>query len=180
LDKKCGGRFAIGRISADCKSAATFCFVTHEEVAMNGNAGPPSTSPVAPGQTVFVVEDDDAVRKSLSDFLEKMGYQILTAKNGEEALHVSDLHQGEIDVLVTDVVMPRMSGQELALRLLARFPGLKVVFMSGYTAAESELHGLLDPALPFLPKPFSPLVLAEALRQLLEKPDDQTSKETSQ
>ena len=119
-------------------------------------------------ETILVAEDEDGVRSLTREVLEKYGYRVLEAANGEEALVVADQHQGPVDVLLSDVVMPRMGGPELAQALLTRRPALKVLYMSGYTEEAIAKHGILDPGTSFLEKPFSPDTLARRIRDLLD------------
>ena len=114
-------------------------------------------------ETVLLAEDQDDVRKLVCEFLSAAGYQVLTAANGEEGLILGERFAAEIDILVTDVIMPRMRGPELAKRLKRLLPGLKVVYMSGYTEEFSEGPSLLEGA-SFLQKPFS----RDALLQLVQ------------
>ena len=117
-------------------------------------------------ETVLLVEDEEVVRDVVRQMLERQGYEVLVAGDGEEALALAEEHRGHIDVLATDVVMPRMSGRELADRLLPLRPGLPVLFMSGYTEDPAVWDGL-EERRAFLQKPFSVSDLSAALRSLL-------------
>jgi two-component system, cell cycle sensor histidine kinase and response regulator CckA len=123
-----------------------------------------------PGGTeiVLVVEDDDAARGLWQETLEALGYRVLTASNGEEALVAALTCSGHIDLLLTDVVMPRTGGRELAERLTQMRPGLRVVFMSGYTADTMLRQGIEDNGGPFLQKPFTAQQLAKKIRDTLD------------
>jgi CheY-like chemotaxis protein len=116
-----------------------------------------------------VAEDQDQVRKLAVAILEAHGYRTLEARSGDEALEVAGRHPGPIHLLLTDVVMPRMSGAELASRLKAERGELKVLYMSGYTADRISLQVPPDPSVDYLQKPFSPEALAEQVRALLER-----------
>ena len=121
-----------------------------------------------PRATILVVEDDVSQRTLLQRLLRKQGYTILEARDGPEALELCLLHPGSIELLITDVVMPRMmSGPELAERALRLRPGLKLLYASAYT--EGCLACLAAPSsqAAFLPKPIMPQTLAEKVRQLL-------------
>jgi two-component system cell cycle sensor histidine kinase/response regulator CckA len=111
------------------------------------------------------------VRELAQDALDAYGYTVLEARNGEDALRVSEQHPGPIHVLVTDVVMPGMSGRELADRLTPLRPDLQVLYMSGYTDNAVVHHGVLDPGTVFLQKPFTPDTLARKVRDVLDAPD---------
>lgn len=122
-------------------------------------------------ETVLLVEDEPAVRGLASYVLRRQGYQVLEAENGEEALRVADAHAPyEIDLLLTDVVMPRMGGKELAERLRVDMPETKVIFTSGYAENGSTTGAELDPAIPILAKPFMPEVVAVKVREVLDAP----------
>lgn len=118
-------------------------------------------------ETVLVVEDEESLLKLAQEFLEASGYNVLTAGNGEEALQVSDQYAGTIHLVLTDVVMPRMNGWELAKRLAHRRPDSKVLFVSGYADDAVVRQGLLDPDVNFLRKPFTLETLQRTLRDVL-------------
>jgi len=121
------------------------------------------------GETILLVEDEQAVRELTARLLLNMGYTVLTAETGEEALKVSRNHNGHLALLVTDVVMPGISGRQLADALLLERPELKVLFLSGYTENTVVHHGVLDSGVDFLPKPFSREVLGNKLREILAR-----------
>ena len=123
----------------------------------------------AGGQTVLVVEDEPSVRDLTVRILQQLGYEILTASGGPEALELCQTYPGTIDLLLTDVVMPGMSGRQLADQLLLERPDIKVLFLSGYTENTVVHHGVLDAGVNFLPKPFSRESLARKLRDVLSK-----------
>jgi CheY-like chemotaxis protein len=115
------------------------------------------------------VEDEKAVRDLTVRILQQLGYTILTASSGAEALEISQAHGGSIDLLLTDVVMPQMSGRQLADHLRESHPKTKVLFLSGYTENTVVHHGVLDAGVDFLPKPFSRENLSKKLREVLAK-----------
>jgi PAS domain S-box-containing protein len=119
-------------------------------------------------ETVLVVEDDESVRDLTVAILKNQGYRVLIARNGEEALRISQEHVGPIRLLLTDVVMPQMSGRDLAERLRALRPELRVLFMSGYTDETIARHGLLDAGVAFLSKPLTLDALVRKVRDVLE------------
>ena len=120
-------------------------------------------------ETVLVVEDDRAVRDLIRLSLKRFGYHLLVAASGEEALALAARHEGPLPILVTDVVMPRMSGPQLRDRLLAIRPETRVLFLSGYTDDEMIKRGVLEDGVAFLQKPFPPEVLARKVREVLDK-----------
>ena len=124
-------------------------------------------APAGGQETILVVEDEDALRQLARRLLERLGYQVLEAANPNEALEVCARHDGGIHLLLTDVVMPQMSGKELAERIRATKPGLKTLFMSGYAAETIAQRGVLEEGIHFLPKPFSPDDLAKKVREAL-------------
>jgi CheY-like chemotaxis protein len=105
------------------------------------------------------------VRRLARRVLQRSGYQVLEAGDGEEALRVAAAHDGRIDLLLTDVVMPRMGGLELAEKLLEMRPGVGVLYFTGYTDEAVARHGELAPGAGFIEKPFSPDALAARVRQ---------------
>jgi PAS domain S-box-containing protein len=119
-------------------------------------------------ETVLIVEDDDSLRKLAQKTLQPHGYRVLAAENGEDALRVSAEHEGTIDLIITDVVMPKMGGKEVAERLQPIYPHMKVIYMSGYTDNSIVHYGVLAPGLNFLEKPFSPAGLARKVREVLD------------
>lgn len=118
-------------------------------------------------ETVLLVEDEDAVRRLAQEVLESNGYRVLDASNGNEAIKVAQRHDGIIDVMVTDVVMPQLGGRELAEKLLVTRPEMRVLYMSGYTDDAIVHHGVLDGSAAFLEKPFAPNALALKIREVL-------------
>jgi PAS domain S-box-containing protein len=119
-------------------------------------------------ETILLVEDEPMVMGMVEKILRRAGYNVLTAESGEEALEIAADHQGEIDLLLTDVVMPRMSGGNLARILRDRQPGLRVLYMSGYTEDQVGHHGRIEDGAAFLQKPFQARELAERVRTMLD------------
>ena len=119
--------------------------------------------------TIMLAEDEEPVRRLISRMLKGLGYNVLIAADGEQALDMINRYPGKIDLLITDVVMPRLGGRELAERVHPKHPDTKVLFISGYTDDAIVRHGVLDSGVAFLQKPFSPDGLArmvtDALRQ---------------
>jgi CheY-like chemotaxis protein len=123
-------------------------------------------------ETILLVEDEEIVRRLGERVLTANGYTVLTAVNGSEALKVLERHAKPVDLLVTDVVMPGMSGRELARALASKDMVRRTLFVSGYTDDAIVRHGVLEPGLAFLYKPFSPDVLLRKLREVLDGPAD--------
>jgi CheY-like chemotaxis protein len=116
------------------------------------------------------VEDEETLRELTRDLLQDMGYSVLEAGSAASALALAQQHAGPIHLLVTDVILPRMSGREIAEHLAPQRPGMRVLYMSGYTDDAVVHHGVLSAEVAFLQKPFSIGVLARKVRETLDKP----------
>jgi CheY-like chemotaxis protein len=121
------------------------------------------------GERILVVEDDAMVRRLITQALRKQGYDVIESSSGAAALQMVEGDDGPLALLVTDVVMPGMSGLELAENLRRSRPAIQVLFMSGYTDDAVVRHGLLDAAMAFLQKPFTPSGLARKVREVLDE-----------
>lgn len=122
-------------------------------------------------ETVLFVEDEPAVRDLACAILEGQDYTVLRATNGQDGLRVAREHHGNpIRLVITDVVMPQMGGTVMAEWLKAAYPDMKILFTSGYTDEDLAHHGVLDPGVDFLPKPYTPAVLATKVREILDAP----------
>ena len=119
------------------------------------------------GETILLVEDDPTLLEMSQTMLERLGYCVLPGRGPLEALRIAEQQSGAIDLLMTDVIMPEMNGRELSGRLLERYPALKVLYMSGYTANVIAHHGVLDDEIHFLNKPFSTKELSIKIREAL-------------
>jgi nitrogen-specific signal transduction histidine kinase/CheY-like chemotaxis protein len=119
-------------------------------------------------ETILLTEDEPGILALVGRMLEEQGYQVLRASTPTEAERLADEHGGAIHLLITDVVMPEMNGQALATRLTSRYPGLKRMFMSGYTADVIASHGALEPGIQFMQKPFTKDTLARTVRDVLD------------
>lgn len=139
-----------------------------EAVSDVGSAG--KEGQATAGETVLVVEDEHSVRELTVKMLKQLGYVVLAAASGAEALEISSSYAGRIAALITDVVMPQMSGRQVADQLVAARPDLKVLYLSGYTENTVIHHGVLDNGVDFLPKPFSRETLGRKVREILGRP----------
>jgi CheY-like chemotaxis protein len=119
-----------------------------------------------------LVEDDEALRHLTRRMLEGYGYRVITASNGKEAIRRSEDHKDAMNLLLTDVVMPGMSGGDLAHRLREKFPELKVLYMSGYTHNVIAHHGVLEKHVHLIQKPFTGKDLAKKVREVLDRKQD--------
>jgi len=136
----------------------------------------PSSADLAPSaisrqgvETILLVEDEKAVRDLVAEMLKRQGYRVLKAAGPLEALEVSRRYEGTIHMLLTDVIMPQMSGRQLAAQLVPARPGMKVLYLSGYTENSIVHHGVLEANVEFLAKPFSHHALAEKVRDVLDR-----------
>ena len=137
------------------------------DVSVEAKSKPPETS--SGSETVLVVEDEAGVRELACQFLRVKGYTVLEARDGQEALEIAGRHQGVIHLLLSDMVMPRMNGDELAQRLKEIRPEIRVAFVSGYSEFARGDMGKGFPEAPVLQKPFSPISLAKLVREALSK-----------
>ena len=122
----------------------------------------------AHGETILLVEDEVIILKSVAHMLSELGYTTLAAATPGEAIRLAQEHSGKIDLLITDVIMPEMNGRELARTLLATYPDLKLLFMSGYTSDIIAQHGVLNEGVHFIQKPFSKALLTAKMSEILK------------
>ena len=138
----------------------------------------PEKAPPRGTETILVAEDSESLREMTSEYLESIGYTVIEAGCGSEALRHSEEFQGPIHLLLTDVVMPEMNGRELADQIVRKRPGIKVLFTSGYTDDAIVRHGVLEPGIAFIQKPYGPKAIARKIRELLDlnvrQPHDET------
>ena len=121
-------------------------------------------------ETVLVVDDAPAVRTAVRAVLERHGYVVVEAPSGEAALQLAMKYRGPLDLLITDVVMPGLSGRDVAGNLSSQRPGVRVLYMSGYADDAIVRHGVLEPGIRFMQKPFAPDALAQKVREVLDAP----------
>ena len=149
-------------------TAFNICFPRVDELSP---AEESAASAEVPGgdETILLVEDEDLVRALSKEMLEQYGYSVISASNGDEGVRICKEFAGPIDLMITDVVMPHMSGRELAERIGILRPGMQVLYMSGFTDDAIVRHGLLDKDFAFIQKPFSPESLALKAREVLDQ-----------
>jgi two-component system cell cycle sensor histidine kinase/response regulator CckA len=169
--QQCGGYIEVE--SEPGKGTSFKIYFPRVEQPLDVAAKPLPTGPLPRGtETLLVVEDDPSVRQLSRGVLEAQGYRVLLASNGQDALQVAREHEGSpIRLVVTDVIMPLMGGKVMAEWLQATYPGLKILFTSGYTDDALAQHGVLEPGIAFLAKPYTPAILARKVRSML---DDET------
>ena len=166
--KQSGGHISV---ESEIDVGTTFkIFLPRVDAVREEDPGASDANPDAGNETILLVEDEEQVRIIAQEVLETMGYCVLPATNGEEALEIALQHSGPIHLTITDVVMPLMGGRELIDRLTPLRPNMRVIFMSGYTDDAIVRHGLLDDTLEFIQKPFAAFALARKVRQVLDSP----------
>jgi DNA-binding NtrC family response regulator len=121
-------------------------------------------------ETILVVDDEESLRSVIVDLLRQLGYQILSATSGHEALELAGEYPGKIDLLLTDVVMDPLPGPDLAEKLIHSRPEMKVIFISGYANPSLAPDGVLKPGTILVNKPFTMKILSAKLREVLESP----------
>ena len=141
----------------------------HRETTVQSGSKTEIAPPQRGKETILVVEDEPAILEMTAIMLEMQGYTVLSAGTPHEAITLALAHDGEIRLLITDVIMPGMNGRELANRLVSTHPGIKRIYMSGYSADVIGRHGVLDQDMHFIQKPFSLPVLAAKVREVLDK-----------
>lgn len=161
-----------GFISVESELGQGTTFTVHLPVAagpfLHGEDAAVATAESLEGtETVLLVEDRIETRFAIREMLRRSGYTVLEAESGDEAVSVSAQHSGPLHLLLTDVIMPGLSGREVAERLAAERPGLCVLFMSGYTQETIDPHGVLEPGMEFIQKPFMLNALLRRVRQVL-------------
>ncbi len=167
--RQCGGFIDVRSELGQGSTFDVYFPRVHEEASASSRRAPARTLPKGT-ETLLLVEDDPAVRHLAVDVLEMQGYRVLRASNGQEGLQVAGEVKGDgIDLVITDVVMPRMSGKVMADWLKATYPEIKVLFTSGYAEEAVADHGVFEPGIDFLAKPYTPSALAWKVRSILDE-----------
>ena len=165
--KQTGGHISVYSEVGRGTTFKIYLPATEEKPAPAATALPAEPLPASTKGTILLVEDEEMVRTLSGQILRSCGYTVREARHGVDALRLSEEELAGIDLTVTDVVMPEMNGHDLAKRLLGRKPGMKVLYVSGYTDSAVVRNGLLEPGSAFLEKPFSPDLLARKVHELL-------------
>jgi len=139
-----------------------------DETQVQSSGSKPVAELPAGTETILLTEDEQDVREIAREFLESGGYKVIEARNGKEAIELAAKHGDSIDLLVTDMVMPGMTGQELAVRLQQDCPGLAVVFMSGYSEHAATEMANADPSVRLMTKPFNRSAILRAVGEILQ------------
>jgi two-component system cell cycle sensor histidine kinase/response regulator CckA len=159
-----------GAISVDSEPGrgSTFkLYFPHTAEALEPRNVSPAEATPGGGETVLLVDDSEQVRVVVDQILQRQGYRVIAASGPEAALIAAEKHPGEIRLLLTDVVMPKMTGRQLAERVVKMRPSIKVLYMSGYTEDAVVHRGTLDPEIAFLPKPITPAALLQKVRETM-------------
>jgi two-component system cell cycle sensor histidine kinase/response regulator CckA len=158
------------RLSSEENKGTTFkVYLPRVTVVGNSLTPPAETAGLTQGaETILLVEDDALVRGLAVRVLKQQGYRLLEAANGHEALTLVEQYGPEIRLMISDLVMPGISGKILAEQLHLSHPQIKVLFISGYTDDVISHHGILEPGIHFLQKPFLPVKLAQKIREILD------------
>jgi two-component system cell cycle sensor histidine kinase/response regulator CckA len=128
-------------------------------------------------ETILLAEDSNSLREMAKEYLESVGYSVIESASGKEALQHAREFNGIIHLLLTDIVMPEMSGPELAAEIAAARPGIKIIYTSGYTDEAFSRQGILDPGVNFIQKPYRPKALGRKIREVLDEGPTQSRSE---
>lgn len=165
--KESGGDIRVNSTPGD-GATFTICLPRAYQETTNPEAAGAPAAATAGSETLLVVEDEDGVRRLLTHVLHRRGYKVLEAANGEEAVRLFEKRSAEISLVLTDMVMPQMGGRQLGDLLQQIRPGIKIIYMSGYTDDVLVRTGALGPGMSFLQKPLRPEVLAAKVREALD------------
>jgi signal transduction histidine kinase/ActR/RegA family two-component response regulator len=165
--KESGGDIWVHSAPGD-GATFTICLPRAVQASDHHDVSAPARTADAGSETILLVEDEEGVRKLLTHVLHRRGYKVIEASNGEEALRLYDRHRADIHLVLTDMVMPHMSGRELGDKLRSMDSALKIIYMSGYTDDVLVRTGALGPGMSFLQKPLRPEVLAAKVREALD------------
>ena len=170
--RQMGGEIVVTSDPQDGTVFRIYLPASGESISKHEKPAEPRASRTTPKghETILLVEDDANVRNLVRTMLESFGYRPLVADDGRIALHIFQQHRADIHLLLTDVIMPQMSGRELAMRLRQSDPNLKILYMSGYTADEIAVQGLVNAKSILLQKPFDADSLARRVREVLDSP----------
>jgi PAS domain S-box-containing protein len=161
-----GGRITVFS-EIDQGTSFTVSLPVTDDSRSGSPEGEPATSPTG-SETILLVEDEAALRRLSRRILAQFGYTVIEAPNGEEALRLAEAYGGTIHLVLTDVVMPRLSGRDLAQRVLGSHPESKILYMSGYTDDAVVQRGVLEHEVTLLRKPFTPYALVASVREVLD------------
>jgi len=168
ITKQSGGYISVESEQGKGSTFKMYFPVAEKDIA--AEAPHPPALPHADGnETILIVEDEAALLSLVEASLRKRGFKVLVATTGEDAEAIARRHDGPIHLLLTDVVMPQTSGRDLAARICEVRPQTRVLWMSGYSDDTIAHHGMLEPGLHFMQKPFTPASLVEKIREILDK-----------
>jgi CheY-like chemotaxis protein len=166
--QQCGGHIWVD--SEVGKGSAFTIYLPRVDARVKTQRNRVRSSAMKGSETILLVEDEERVRAVARTVLARCGYRVIEASGPVDAIRLSDAHAGRIDLLLSDVVMPRMNGLELARRLAGNRPDMKILCMSGYTDDTVVRHGVLGSDVPYLQKPLTPEHLARKVREVIDAP----------
>jgi two-component system cell cycle sensor histidine kinase/response regulator CckA len=168
--KQSGGHISVESEPGEGTQFRIYLPRVDEPLAEPTDGVAPAPAAEEASETILLVEDEEIVRQLVRDTLRASGYEVVEASDGAEALQICERREDPIDIVVTDVVMPNMTGPELVERLAAVNDGLRVLYVSGYTDGQIAQRSTTGPGRDLLLKPFTPRVLAQKVRELLDSP----------